>query len=452
MPEKSERAAGRRKTLFPCLTQILPQETLYSWCSTNHFFSCRRHSASTGSALLSATHAARQHEFPHSIGKFIEVSGHTDDSQIALLRRHTIAGFYAPFLSSRDQQEIAIQASSGRSLHWNRPLLGSSRCHKVSHPLKWCMQCLSDDTENFGRSFWHVLHQFPTALLCERHNEPLCSSDVRSRKWRLPHKCLGQPPALSESSILAAKNAAAVGATLQAIESIDMRALRQFTLYRLQEMGVIHSVRGARHERVTRWFRSTNFSTIARIAQPQLTQLIDGSLIPSLLWRQRRDTAIGWILLWCALDWSSPHEAADTFFSVASGNGTIACTQLELFESLEARSWPAPEHVRQAFLNCSTYAEVMTRLTVSRADVVRWLESDPGLRSEWRSRLRERKETECIENISIFTRKSPQCALSDLEKNCSAELRWLREHNPSRLDSLLKSVPRANPKQSQFSY
>jgi hypothetical protein len=68
-----------------------------------------------------------------------------------------------------------------------------------------------------------------------------------------------------------------------------MTSLRRCTLYRLQEIGVIHSVNGARHERMAQWFTSTTAYAIARIAQPKFAEHIDGSAIPRLLWRQKDD-------------------------------------------------------------------------------------------------------------------------------------------------------------------
>lgn len=261
--------------MFSCLISILPDETLYSWCSTNHILSCQQNSEATGAALFHAKHAARQHEFPQSMEVFISASQSTDDSLTEILRSHTVAGFYLPFLNRQEQAEIAAEGLRHESPHWNRRLIGSSRTLKIVHPLKWCCSCVQDDVAKVGRAYWHTSHQFPITVFCEKHDEPLTLNNMRSRKWRMPSQSTGFSFDLSPHATRAAQHVAAVSAALREIQSIDMSAVRLSTLLRLKEMGVIHSVDGARHERLNRWFSSTGSSALARIAQPQMTQLIE---------------------------------------------------------------------------------------------------------------------------------------------------------------------------------
>lgn len=434
------------------LLSIFPDETLYSWCAANHVMSSCRNSAATASTLLGTTHAMRQHEFPHSLGQFMAIARVDQTSILRLLRAHTVAGFYLPFLSRRAQQAFASDALQPQSIHWMRAALGSSRTQKVAHPLKWCRRCIQDDTEAFGRAFWHTAHQHPISLICTRHNEPLVWSELRSKHWRLPNKEGDCATSLPSSLLQTACGAAALSASLQTAECIDLSSLRRFALHRLQEIGVIHSVSGARHERVAQWFASTSSSSLARIVQPRLTMLIQGKAIPGLLWRQKRATAISWVLLWNALQWESPKVAVQSFADAATGQGPYVRGQLQLFSELEAGLRRTPDCVRDAFLSCDSYAEVMKCLGVSRHDVVRWLESDSELRSEWKARLRDGRRHECIERIADFVRRAPQCSRRDIEINCSAEFRWMREHAPSQFSALIKSMPSRGSEQLQLKY
>lgn len=434
------------------LMSIHPDETLYSWCAANHFMSSSRNAATTALALLGTSHAVRQHEFPHSLEKFMAVSGVGFTSTLRLLRLHTVAGFYLPFLSRQVQQELASEAMEPQSVHWMRSFLGSSRTQKVAHPLKWCRKCIQEDIEAFGRPYWHTTHQYPIALVCTRHYEPLRWSESRSKHWRLPHKEGNFAITLPDHLLQEAYSATALSASLQSMEGIDMASLRRFALQRLQEIGVIHSVKGAKHERVARWFTSTSSCSLARLVQPKLTMLIQGISIPGLLWRQKKATAISWVLLWSALQWASPESAVQSFADAAAGRCPPVQGQLQLFDELETHSRKTPEFVRNAFETCDSYADVMEHLSVSRHDVVRWLENDPELRAEWRTRLREGRRCECIERIKNFVQCAPQSGRAELEVNCSAEIRWMREHAPSRLTALIKSIPSRSPKQFQFKY
>lgn len=434
------------------LLSIHPDETLYSWCAANHIMSCCRNSAATASELLGTAHAVRQHEFPHSLEKFIAISKAEPASSLGLLRDHSVAGFYLPFLSAQAQIEFASQALHPQSTHWMRGVLGSSRTQQVAHPLKWCCRCMQNDIEKIGRPIWHTVHQYPTVVICTQHNEPLRSSDIRRKQWRLPDKEDGIAISIPEALREMASNAAALASHFQRTPCIDMPSVRRSAIYRLQEIGVIHSASGVRHERIARWFASTGSCALARIAQPKLNTLIDGSLIPGLLWRKKRTTAIAWALLWNALEWKSQHELIHSFADAAAGRSPSIKGQLLLFNELPTDSRAAPQYVRDAFQCCDSYADVMVRLRVSRHDVVRWLEADPTLRSEWKSRLLSTRQAECIERIRRFILSAPQSRRVDIENHCSADYRWMREHVPNQLAALMKSLNNRSSSQCRFEY
>jgi len=434
------------------LLSILPNETIYSWCATNHAMSCSSRSSATALMLLNTSHAVRQHEFPHSITNFLAISNRGPESVLEVLREHTIAGFYLPFIHKHAQQELAAKALDHQSTHWMRVFQGSSRTQRVLHPLKWCARCILDDTEKIGRPFWHTAHQYPTALMCYLHQLPLNWTNRRSKHWRLPEIKADENPALPVSLGESAYTAAALSANLKNIPLIDMFSLRRFALHRLQEIGVIHSTNGARHERVIRWFTSTKSCALAQIAQPSLIPLINGNAIPGLLWRQKRNTAVTWVILWSAFEWESTNEAINSFTAAASGMALSHRGQLQLFDEVESCAKYAPEHVHEAFQCCDSYADVMKHLGASRADIIRWLDNDPHLRNSWRARLREGRLTECIERIRSVLRTNLNTTRSDLNKCCSAEFSWLRIYYPHQLSKLIATIPNKSSKQSQFEY
>jgi hypothetical protein len=238
----------------------------------------------------------------------------------------------------------------------------------------------------------------------------------------------------------AAATLSAVGASLRRVTSADVASLRQVAILRLQEMGVIHSPGGARHVRIGRWFAGTGVASVCRDEQTGLTQLCEGDWIPELLWRKKLGHAIRWIVLWASLEWDSPEKATRAFEDAASGQRSSDDAQLRLFESDAPLRPRAPSRVRQAFANSDSYGEVMARLLVSRADVVRWLERDPMLRAEWRQRLKQGKQLQCTTRIRSFASGVPDLTWQQLESLCGAEIRWLREHAPALLGTMFKSV------------
>jgi hypothetical protein len=172
-----------------------------------------------------------------------------------------------------------------------------------------------------------------------------------------------------------------------------------------------------------------------------LGQLCGGDWIPELLWRRKLTHAVRWVILWASLGWDSPGESIRAFAHAISGEPPSDGPQLLLFDSGMPGDQRAPASVRHAFASSDSYGEVMARLLVSRSDIVRWLDRDPLLRAEWRHRLKQGKQAECAKRIRDMVSGSTDLTRQQLESRCGAEVRWLREHAPTLLLAMMKSVP-----------
>lgn len=135
--------------------------------------------------LLGVGHAARQHDIPPRVepGHF----GLPDEasSMLHLLRHHTIAGFYLPFLSHQEQSQVAASFWTTQP-HARRRCDGSSRTIRPRHSLKACLECEFSDKQRLGRAYWHVEHQWPLSTMCVAHNRSLCQFEGMHRRWLLP--------------------------------------------------------------------------------------------------------------------------------------------------------------------------------------------------------------------------------------------------------------------------
>jgi len=436
---RNENAACPPRAGPNTLPSIFGDETIYSWCATSHAMSCGKSAAETGRRLMGAAHAVRQHDLPSAMAALPLVDEGSVTSVVDCLRAHTIAGYYLPFLSTVDQSSVGEAVCSGRDSLWRRRVSAVSRTRPTEHPLKWCHLCARTDAETVGRSYWHSDLQFPTTWLCRIHGTPLSFLSGRGKRWLLP-QASSRAPTPTLSDMQAAATLSAVGASLRRVVSADVASLRQVAILRLQEVGVIHSAGGARHERIMKWFAGTGVASVCRDEPTGLTQLCGGDWIPEILWRKKLKHAVRWIVLWAATDWDLPERATRAFEDAASGQRSSDDAQLQLFESDAPLRQRAPSRVQQAFAVSDSYGEVMARLLVSRADVVRWLERDPMLRAEWRQRLKQGKQLQCVTRIQSLTSGAPDLTPQQLESTCGAEIRWLREHAPTLLSTMLKSV------------
>ena len=366
---------------FPLVPQIERDETLYSWCATIHAIAGRTRSGDTSRALFGNDHSPRQHDLPRGLTFLQEYL--RGENLLDVLRSHTIAACYLPFLVAEEINLLAEDIAQSTKLHWRRMLLCASRSRAVFHPLRFCAKCCTEDRLTVGRTYWHIQHQLPATWSCIRHAEPLWTLPGHPRRWLLPSEGMEKSTEMDTYLPQAAAITAAVGLSLSSLRSVNCDALRSSTLRRLRDTGVIHSLGGARHDRITRWFRGTDIGRMCADTTSGVSALGDGSWIPAQLWRRKFDHPARWIVLWSALDWSTPNEAATAFLEAAEDRMHSYEGQLLLFQ-IEGLPVRAPAHVYAAFRSCESYTAVMSVLRVGRADVVRWLEGDPLLRRVWK--------------------------------------------------------------------
>ena len=175
----------------PNLPILLPNETLYSWYGHIHLWNGNASVLQTSLQLTDIRYSALLHDFPASLDTMIEKTGGIFNNPTELALRHTLLGYFLTFRSSEFGQEILQKVRLGSYQHLKYKLgIPASRIG-AEHPLKCCPKCLSEDLAEFGRGYWHLSHQFPSAFVCSKHALPihilrLAQSPVHQRIWLLP--------------------------------------------------------------------------------------------------------------------------------------------------------------------------------------------------------------------------------------------------------------------------
>ncbi|MFZ4287532.1 TniQ family protein [Variovorax sp. HJSM1_2] len=443
----------------PCIEQ---DETVYSWCATIHGLSANLTSEATSRQLFGISHASRQHVLPSRASELLRRFSDGDQSLENLLRRHTVAGLFFPFAARSHERQEAIrelmaskqvgasgnQVSAAQTL-W-RTLLCHTRSMPLDYPLKWCKFCVRCDQDRLGRSYWHVQHQWPTSMVCHRHAVKLNTYVGSGKKWLLPSALSGgsETPQEDRSFMVADAIINALASQISTMESIDTRALRVAALVRMQRLGIIHSTHSVRHDRIEHWFRAGAIGAWCQNASCGMSCLASGEWLPKLLWRQKQDHPIRWIVAWAALEWSTPEEAASAFLICQKGVSEGANGQLLLFAAdttLNAQS--TPEHVRRAFDVAASYEEAMTLLSASRGDIVRWLEADPELRRCWRSRLLTERVDKAALTLIVYRSKFPGISREALVDLAPKDVTLLRKHRRELLHQIMASIPATRVRQ-----
>lgn len=433
---------------FPLVPQIERDETLYSWCATIHAIAGRTRSGDTSRVLFGNDHSPRQHDLPRGLTFLQEYL--PGGNLLDVLRSHTIAACYLPFLTPEETGLLAKDIAQSTKLHWRRLLLSTSRSRAVFHPLRFCAHCCAEDRLTLGRPYWHIQHQLAATWSCIRHAAPLWTLPGHPRRWLLPSEGMEKSIEMDTYRPQAAATTAAIGQALMSLPSVNSDSLRSYALRRLRDTGVIHSLGGARHDRITRWFQDTDIGRMCADTTSGVSALGDGSWIPAQLWRRKFNHPARWIVLWSALNWSTVEEAATQFLEAAENRIHSEEGQLLLFQD-EGLPVRAPAHVYSAFESCESYSAVMNLLKVRRADVVRWLDADPLLRRAWKQGAYSRRLAATMHRLqTAATFSGADFDIPRFLKENAADIRWLASHAEATHRALIGKLHRQGVTQRTF--
>lgn len=368
-----------------CVPWIDPRETLFSYCVFVHRFNRMISSAASARLILQASHATRQHDIPSNLSALTQFAPALFADPVQAMRRHTVVGYYWPFMNEARQTVTCSELPNPGGVSGLRAIGASTRKLAIAHPLKWCPTCLEEDLQGIGRPTWRTEHQLPTTFVCLVHNQPLLDAGVGGKTWRWPGE--GAPTAASTVSAEVVAMAA-VGSAARELSAIDFECLRNSAIDRLADLGALHSRHAVRHVRLERWFSNTAVGRWLSTAPNGLSALQPGDWIAKALWRRPTSHAVRWTVLWATLNWSGPEEARDRFMAACRGNRSLPDGRL----CDDATAWPrqdAPLAFAVAVQECFSYRELSARLHATRADVIRWFEAYPALRSQWRQQWLE---------------------------------------------------------------
>ncbi len=437
------------------LPRLQDDETIYSWCATAHAMGDWRCAQEWSAAMLGASHATRQLDLPAYLPGLLNAILPRQTLAQAL-RHHSTVGMFLPFVKAPLMERLREHGGPPNA-GWPHPpqfmrkaLLCHSRTLSWQAELRYCPDCVRADIARVGRAYWHTPHQWPVSRVCTVHLVPLMSFHASAKTWHLPPRSVESSPlafspvGASEISMLIQRVAMAISQ----FDAINTKSLRSAALLRLKQIGVIHSMHAVRHERLHAWYLSQPTSSWCATAGGGLENLARPDWLPKLLWRRTQDHPIRWIIAWASLAWGDPMSAVQALKDTQADHAADEYGQLALFASpspshLTGAPVPRamPESMRVALESECSYAGLMTKLRISRSDIVRWLEADPESRRIWRARLQQGRIEAAVSSLVQHIRSLPTVSRDELNTIANKEISLLRRHAPHRLVDLLRAVP-----------
>lgn len=169
----------------------LPDETLFSWCSRFHRAAANGADAVTARQLFGRSRSGTAHDFPGGIDELVDRTRGELGGAWSIAMERTLLSYYAAFRPiSLVREAVGRMRSQGiGSLKFWLGLLTSGL--GADHPLKACPHCMVEDERLNCVAHWRRSHQWPTALVCSRHEVPLLRSNLKTQSacrfsWALP--------------------------------------------------------------------------------------------------------------------------------------------------------------------------------------------------------------------------------------------------------------------------
>lgn len=188
------RGSRQRRGPAPMLSNLpllASDETLYSWCAHVHALNGGGDCRATSRQLFGAPSAALCHDFPSRLSRLVaSCPGAAFDSRNLALR-HTLLGYFLASKPAATAGYLLRRVTAG-SLPSIKMRLGITASRVGGHhPFKACPTCVREDLDTTGFAYWHVDHQYPSAMACTRHARPLFIAwdpvtPVHRRGWLLP--------------------------------------------------------------------------------------------------------------------------------------------------------------------------------------------------------------------------------------------------------------------------
>ena len=156
-------------------------ELLLSICSRYHERLGYRSRESTGWDLFAHSQARVAADLPSNINQLVSLlPPHHPYTADGLIHENTLYPIYRPFLSSQRALYLRedMKKKRGGAVHGRAGVLTS----KINPTyLRFCPECVIEDRNRWGETYWHRLHQVPGVEVCPAHHVFLENSSRPAR-------------------------------------------------------------------------------------------------------------------------------------------------------------------------------------------------------------------------------------------------------------------------------
>lgn len=161
-------------TFFPA---SYPDELLYSTIARYHVHSGNALYCQTAEDLFGFRRAHSSVVMPLRLGCLGRMTA-SQGIPIEELIGHTLYPYYTAFQTEDLRQEIYSIQMQCKSVSISAKLGALGNTSIIPKHLRFCPKCYAEDQKKYGEGYWHLTHQTPGVLVCEKHGCQLLETQV----------------------------------------------------------------------------------------------------------------------------------------------------------------------------------------------------------------------------------------------------------------------------------
>nr|WP_259548618.1 TnsD family transposase [Heyndrickxia oleronia] len=177
-----------------------PDELLYSVLARYHVWSGNTSPKMTVEELFGKRTVRSVWDLPANLNALLSQLGSYWDAD-QLINDHTMYPYYAAFLLPKQAKQVkkSMLDNQGSTIHTRIGVSASNV--KVKTNLWACSDCIKEDMDTYGETYWRRVHQAPGVFVCPKHERALEETTV-SVKAQNQHEFIVATPDVERTKII----------------------------------------------------------------------------------------------------------------------------------------------------------------------------------------------------------------------------------------------------------
>lgn len=452
-----QQSCDEGRKFFP---RPLPLETVYSICARYHALSDDQDPRVTSSTLLGHARGGYHHEMPYGLGRLEVVSGGILAATQQLMRERTVLAAVLPYMTAQWRHQLLAMLVSSHVPASSRSKVGLSWAGSdATHDLRLCPDCVKEDHDARGFTYWRMPHQLLGVWICPKHGRPLqwLPNQLRMKHaWRQAERDSAElnEAAVDARTLIALDRVAKCVLWSASMPTLSMTTLSIMVRARLRQAQLVHTEMkvtdrelGTIHQILAAPLARTDISHFQRFTDCSWIHktLIDPQYAHPLRWAVLLASTFTEKELPIGFQHGQGFELGDDQISIMLSQDYRLAEQRVpqpwLFNNLYSpRISRAPLELYKALGTAVNLQQSAVMSGLSMNEVKIWVRRDPNLVAHWRSAIRSIRIQEAENVIHAYLTDHPQARRIDVIRSQLPAVRSLERYDPALLEQLLPLV------------